>query len=147
MSTWSAYWVCIAGSILLNQVITVMPKVNMPPAHFTLPGYTPAARARGRGRASFSSPGRGAFRGGFSQPFTPRAPFPGRGRGRQTLLGSNKYVRPGLKAQPASKATGTAEAAAPEKAPQAINGVAVSAPASAEKAAGAAPSKGKTPGS
>ena len=140
-SIWSEYGWHIAGSILLNQAITVMPKVKIPPAHFAMPGYTPAARGRGRGRASFGSPGRGAFRGGYPRPFTTRAPLPGRGRGRQTPLGSNKYVRPELKAQPAPKANGTGDAAAPEKAPQAANGAAAPTPASAEKAAAASPSK------
>ena len=146
-SVWSEDGWCIAGSILLNQVITVMPKVNIPPAHFALPGYTPAARGRGRGRASFGSPGRGAFRGGYPRPFTTRVPFPGRGRGRQTPMGSNKYVRPELKAQPAPKANGTADAAASEEAPQSANGVAAPAPVSAEEAAAVAPSKDTAAGS
>ena len=129
--------------MLLNQVITVMPKVNRPAAHFTLPGCG-AARGRGRGRGSFGSPGRGTFRGGYPRPFSGRAPFPTRGRGRQVLLASNKYVRPELKGQPDSKLNGTAAAVAPGKASPAVNGVA--APASAEKGSAAASAADAPPG-
>ena len=64
-----------------------------------------------------------------------RAAFPARGRARQTPLGSNKYVRPELKARPSAKLNGSAA----EKAPQAVNGAGGS--AAAEKAAAAAPVK------
>lgn len=56
--------------MLLNQVITVMPKVNMLSAQFALHGYGTAARGRGRGHGSFGSPGRAAFRGGYPRPFS-----------------------------------------------------------------------------
>ena len=129
----------LAGSMLLNQVITVMPKVNRPPAHYALHGFRAATRGRGRGRGSFGSPGRAAFHGGYPRPFAGRAPFPVPGRGRQAPLASNKYVRPELKPMPGSKPNGTAAAASPGKASPAINGVA--GPASAEKATAAAPAK------
>ena len=112
-----------AGSMLLNQVITVMPKGRRPPAHFALPSYTTSARGRGRGRSSFGSPGRGAFRGGFPRPFAGRAPTLARGRGRQV---NNKYVRPeqSAGASAAGKAAGPATNSAPSKTQQAANGLA-----------------------
>ena len=112
--------------MLLNQVITVMPKVKMPPAHFALPSYTTPARGRGRGRGSFGSPGHGAFRGGFPRPFAGRGPTAARGRGRQAPLVSNKYVRPELKAgmPAAGKAAGPTTSPAPSKVQQATNGLA-----------------------
>lgn len=119
-----------------------MPKMNMPPKHYVLPGYGASARGRGRGRASFGSPGRGAFRGGFPRPFSGRAPHPARGRGRAAPLGSNKYVRPELKAGAGAKSIGSAAATklpTPEKAPQAANGVA--APAAVKEAPAAPAAK------
>lgn len=112
--------------MLLNQVITVIPKVKMPPAHFTLPSYTTSGRGRGRGRSSFGSPGREAFRGGFPRPFAGRGPTLARGRGRQTPLVNNKYVRPeqNAGASAAGKAAGPITNLAPSKTRQAANGLA-----------------------
>ena len=128
--------------MLLNQVITVKPKVKMPPAHFTLPSYTSSARGRGRGRGSFGSPGRGAYRGGFPRPFASHGSMLARGRGRLGPLVNNKYVRPELNAgtPAAGKATGPATNPAPPKAQQAANGLAApghTAEASAVKPAAA----------
>lgn len=76
-----------AGSILLQQPITVTPKINRPQ-----PALVPHF---GRGRGGFGV-GRGA-------PFSPRGRGAYRGRGgrapQPTPPHNNKYIRPELRAQ------------------------------------------------
>ncbi len=82
-------WSC-AGSLLLQQPITVTPRMNRPPPSLT-PHY-------GRGRGGF---GPAAFPGaGRGVPFSPRGggTFRSRGRAPQPLT-NHKYVRPELLAE------------------------------------------------
>lgn len=94
-----------ADSILLQQPITVTPKLNRPPPALT-PHY-------GRGRGGLGA-GPGVFPGsGRGGPFSSRGggAFRGRGRAPQPLT-NHKYVRPELRAELEKEKSGVGQSMA-----------------------------------